>query len=119
MRALQWLMTDLRFGDSLFFHFSGHGSQQRDPTGMEEDGKDETILPVDFQRAGQITDTELHRVMAAPLPEGVVLHAVFDCCHRFVGAWNIRAGRLQSAGRPILHCKVLGRLTISPQQPTI
>lgn len=33
MRAIQWLMMDLQFGDSLFFHFSGHGSQQRDPTG--------------------------------------------------------------------------------------
>jgi hypothetical protein len=80
-RAIQWLMTDLRFGDSLFFSFSGHGSQLRDPTGMEEDGMDETILPVDHQRAGQIRDTELHRAMAAPLPHGTVLHCLFDSCH--------------------------------------
>lgn len=33
LRAIQWLMMDLRFGDALFFHFSGHGSQLRDPTG--------------------------------------------------------------------------------------
>ena len=160
MRALQWLMMDLQWGDSLFFHFSGHGSQLRDPTGahfvcvcvyavvaccccvvvrccvllcvavlcvvvccvvccvcyvcvehsrtapvhlnlcsptqprthlttttaltkkgMEEDGMDETILPADHQRAGQIRDTELHRALAAPLPQGVTLHALFDCCH--------------------------------------
>ncbi|KIZ07638.1 Metacaspase-2 [Monoraphidium neglectum] len=56
-RAIQWLMTDLQFGDSLFFHFSGHGSQLRDPTGMEADGYDETILPVDHATAGQIRDT--------------------------------------------------------------
>lgn len=80
-RAMQWLMTDLRFGDSLFFHYSGHGSQLRDPTGMEEDGYDETILPADHSTAGQIRDTELHRAMAAPLPNGVVLHSVFDSCH--------------------------------------
>lgn len=80
-RAMQWLTTDLRFGDSLFFHYSGHGSQLRDPTGMEEDGYDETILPVDHKQAGQIRDTELHRAMAAPLPNGVYLHALFDSCH--------------------------------------
>jgi hypothetical protein len=32
-------------GDSLFFHFSGHGSQQPDPLGIEEDGMNEVILP--------------------------------------------------------------------------
>ncbi len=45
MQAVQWLMTDQRQGDSLFFHFSGHGSQQYDRNGDEEDGKDETICP--------------------------------------------------------------------------
>lgn len=80
-RACQWLTTDMQFGDSLFFHYSGHGGQLRDPTGMEEDGKDETIMPIDYQSAGQIRDTELHRALAAPLPNGVVLHALFDSCH--------------------------------------
>jgi hypothetical protein len=32
-RACQWLTTDMQFGDSLFFHYSGHGGQLRDPTG--------------------------------------------------------------------------------------
>lgn len=47
-------MTDQQPGDSLFFHFSGHGSQQYDRNGDEEDGYDETICPTDFRRAGQI-----------------------------------------------------------------
>ncbi|GBF96663.1 metacaspase type I [Raphidocelis subcapitata] len=80
-RACQWLTTDMQFGDSLFFHYSGHGGQLRDPTGMEDDGMDETILPADHKTAGQIRDTELHRALAAPLPQGVVLHALFDSCH--------------------------------------
>jgi hypothetical protein len=33
-RAIQWLMTDVRPGDHLFFHFSGHGSQRRDRWGQ-------------------------------------------------------------------------------------
>jgi hypothetical protein len=32
-------------GTSLFFHFSGHGSQKADFGGDEDDGMDETILP--------------------------------------------------------------------------
>ena len=52
--------------------------QLRDPLGEEEDGMDETILPVDHQQAGQIRDTELNRALVAPLPRGVTLHALFD-----------------------------------------
>jgi hypothetical protein len=35
-------MADLHAGDRLVFHFSGHGSQLKDPTRMEKDGFDET-----------------------------------------------------------------------------
>lgn len=55
--------------------------------GMEEDGMDETILPTDFKRAGQIRDTELARVLCHPLPHGVTLHALFDSCHSGA-AWS-------------------------------
>ncbi|PNH03319.1 Metacaspase-1 [Tetrabaena socialis] len=80
-RSITWLMTDQRPGDSLFFHFSGHGSQQYDRNGDEADGMDETICPTDFQRAGQIVDDELNRLMVRPLMPGVTLHAVIDACH--------------------------------------
>ena len=65
----------------LFFHFSGHGGQQVDTHGDEEDGFDETICPVDFEHAGQISDDELFAILAAPLPAGCRLTAVLDCCH--------------------------------------
>eukprot|EP00198_Chlamydomonas_reinhardtii_P007619 XP_001696956.1 type I metacaspase [Chlamydomonas reinhardtii] len=80
-RGIQWLMTDQQPGDSLFFHFSGHGSQQYDRNGDEEDGYDETICPTDFRRAGQIVDDELNRMMVQPLMPNVTLHAVIDACH--------------------------------------
>lgn len=38
MRGIHWLLMDQRPGDSLFFHFSGHGSQQADYSGDELDG---------------------------------------------------------------------------------
>lgn len=35
MNGLVWLVSNLQPGDSLVFHYSGHGSQQRDYTGQE------------------------------------------------------------------------------------
>merc|ERR1719230_394292 len=54
--GMRWLAQDAAPGDVLFFHFSGHGAQEEDPNGYEEDGMNETILPVDFERAGMMTD---------------------------------------------------------------
>jgi len=51
---MQWLSDGAQAGDVLFFSFSGHGAQQEDPHGYEEDGMNETILPVDFERAGMM-----------------------------------------------------------------
>ncbi|KAJ1516734.1 Ca(2+)-dependent cysteine protease [Coelomomyces lativittatus] len=79
--AMQWLVAGAAPGDSLFFHFSGHGGQQRDFNGDEEDNSDETILPLDFQKAGMIVDDEIHAILVKPLPPGVRLTALFDSCH--------------------------------------
>ena len=45
LSSLEWLAADVSPGDALFFSFSGHGAQQEDPQGIEEDGMNETILP--------------------------------------------------------------------------
>jgi hypothetical protein len=79
--ACRWLVGDARHGDSLFFSFSGHGAQLRDPLGEEADGMDETLLPVDFESAGQIRDTQLNQWLVSSLPQGATLHAVIDSCH--------------------------------------
>jgi metacaspase-1 len=57
MRAMQWLVSDGRPHDSLFFHYSGHGGQSVDWNSDQDDVYDETIYPVDFNRAGQIANT--------------------------------------------------------------
>jgi hypothetical protein len=79
--AMQWLLADMQPGDSLFFHFSGHGGQLEDDDGDEDDGFDETMVPVDYQTAGQIRDDVIFKMLVAPLIEGVQLVALFDCCH--------------------------------------
>jgi len=84
IKAIQWLVQGASHGDILFFHFSGHGSQQTDHTGTEEDGLNETILPSDY-RSKQITDDELWGTMVFPLPNGVKLIALMDCCNSGTG----------------------------------
>ncbi|CAG8556227.1 15532_t:CDS:2 [Dentiscutata heterogama] len=62
-------------------HDSGHGGQQIDTDGDEEDGYDETIMPLDFQTRGQIIDDEMHHILVDGLPAGCRLTVVFDSCH--------------------------------------
>ncbi|CAG8527003.1 2811_t:CDS:2 [Acaulospora morrowiae] len=62
-------------------HDSGHGGQLVDEDGDEEDGFDETILPLDWKVNGHIIDDELHKLLVDPLPSGVRLTVVFDSCH--------------------------------------
>ena len=50
--AMRWLAQDAAPGDILFLAFSGHGAQKPDTRGIEEDGMNETILPVDWQTVG-------------------------------------------------------------------
>src|SRR6266478_6663889 len=37
----------ITFNDQILFHYSGHGSQMKDTTGVEPDGYNETIVPHD------------------------------------------------------------------------
>ena len=83
MRALRWLVDGAAAGDSLVFHFSGHGVQKLDNNGDEADGYDEALCPLDFEdpRGGVILDDEINATIVRPLGRGVKLHAVVDTCH--------------------------------------
>lgn len=81
IRAMRWLVNDVRPNDSLFFHYSGHGGQTRDLSGDEEDGNDEVIYPLDYKTAGHIVDDDMHALLVSPLQAGVRLTAIFDSCH--------------------------------------
>lgn len=79
--AMYWLIQGCQPGDSLVFHYSGHGSQQRNYNGDEIDGFDETLCPLDFETHGMIVDDEINATIVKPLPRGVKLHAIIDACH--------------------------------------
>ncbi|KAL7529917.1 hypothetical protein ACHAWF_003159 [Thalassiosira exigua] len=81
LAAFRWLRNGVRAGDSLILHYSGHGGSVEDKDGDEEDGMDETLIPVDYQSAGHIVDDDIHDVLVRGLPKGVRLTAIMDCCH--------------------------------------
>lgn len=78
--AFRWLTQGSKAGDSLVFHYSGHGSRMRDQNGDELDGIDEALCPVDFETQGKILDDEINASLVRPIPYGATLHAIIDTC---------------------------------------
>lgn len=79
--AMHWLVQGCQPGDSLVFHYSGHGSQLLNFSGDEMDGYDEVLCPLDYETKGTILDDEINATLVRPLPGGVMLHAIIDACH--------------------------------------
>jgi hypothetical protein len=49
--------------------------------GDEDDGYDETLIPLDFRTSGQIRDDDLLRVLVSPMAAGVTMTCIMDSCH--------------------------------------
>jgi len=81
MKAFDELTRKCQPGDCAFVHYSGHGSRQKDHTGQEESGYNSTLVPIDFNEAGQIVDDELYEHLVLKMPRGSTLTCLMDCCH--------------------------------------
>ena len=79
LAAMDWLVSEPDTCN--FMHYSGHGSQVQDPTGMRPSGLLDTICPVDFETEGQINSDTLHEHLISGLAPNSSLFVVFDCCH--------------------------------------
>ena len=79
LAAMHWLISEPNTCN--FLHYSGHGSQVKDPDGDRDSGFDDTIVPVDFESNGQINSDKLHRTLVSALPANSTLFVIFDCCH--------------------------------------
>lgn len=82
--AMRWLSQGAQPGDVLWFSFSGHGAQKKAKDQAEADGMDETICPSDYKK-GHIIDNEIFDIVCKPLPAGVRLTCIMDCCHSGTG----------------------------------
>jgi hypothetical protein len=81
MSGIQWLVSNNRPGDVLFFYYSGHGTTTKDTDGDEKDGRDEVLVPLDYKTNGVIADDWLYTNMASKVTGGVTLWGFTDCCH--------------------------------------
>ncbi|GAB4371722.1 MAG: caspase family protein [Deltaproteobacteria bacterium] len=83
--GLEWLVADARPGDSLVFHYSGHGAQVRDLSGDElSDNLDEIICPYDLDWDHPFTDDDLAGI-CREVPKRALLTVILDCCHSGTG----------------------------------
>lgn len=72
--------SNLRKLDKVWIHFSGHGCGITDTNGDETDGKDECILPSDFEKNGVITDDMIKSILRRFYYKTKIT-CIFDCCH--------------------------------------
>lgn len=82
LAALEQLAKDAGPNDTIYFHYSGHGSQVEDLNGDEpDDHLDETLVPQDGRTVGvmDITDDELDAIFSRmPVKNAFI---VLDSCH--------------------------------------
>ena len=92
-KALGVLASQCKVGDIVYLHFSTHGQPFEDDNGDEDDGWDESIVPVDapieytkgkYEGENHLIDDELHefctRIRKAIGTKGM-LYVVIDACH--------------------------------------
>lgn len=79
--GLEWLVLDAQAGDTLLFHYSGHGASIPCLDGTESDSFTEIICPQDLNwKDKMIIDDDFDQIFSN-VPAGVNLTCIFDACH--------------------------------------
>jgi hypothetical protein len=105
MDGLKSLCAGAQPGDSLVFHYSGHGSQVRDMEGDElADGLDEIICPWDFDWDGTYIKDDDLAAQFAELKKGVSLEVILDSCHSGTGTREMVLDRTSITRMQSLPC---------------
>jgi len=87
-KGLEGLVAAAAPGDSLVFHYSGHGAQVRDIHGDElSDNLDEILCPYDLDWDHPFTDDDLAEI-CREVPKGTLFTVILDCCHSGTGLRN-------------------------------
>lgn len=82
LAKLDWLV-DVKPGDRVLFHYSGHGAQVAATSSANEpDGLTEIICPVDFNwtPSRMITDDQFVKIFSR-MPNGISFNWISDSCH--------------------------------------
>jgi len=81
INAYKQIVADSEDGDTIFLHYSGHGTKVRDESGDEDDGYDEALCPLDYNDSGLLVDDDLFAILIEPMQQGVHMVSLMDCCH--------------------------------------
>jgi hypothetical protein len=81
LNAMTELTRNVKPGDELWFHYSGHGTLVADNNGDEVTGQDSALCPLDYERRGCIRDDLIRSILADKICIGATLYGVLDCCH--------------------------------------
>ena len=65
----------------VWIHYSGHGSHIKDMDGDEDDGFDEVLIPLDYDKNGIISDDLINKYFISRIRDGVKIYIFMDCCH--------------------------------------
>lgn len=79
-RSFDWLIADAQPGDTLFFHYSGHGTFLQGPSPSQCNNRDEALV-LPGRGFDTVTGDEIFRRLVERLPAGVHLFAIVDACH--------------------------------------
>lgn len=97
--------------DFVWIHYSGHGSQTLDTSNDEQDGRDECLVPNDYDKAGLLSDDYIHNLLTLFNPKTRVV-CMFDSCHSgtvsdLKFSWEGRARMTYENPRSIVKCKAI------------
>lgn len=93
LKCIALFISNIQSGDTLVFHYSGHGEQVKDTNNDERDTYDEVMVPLDADTAGVILDDDIFGGMISKIPKDVTMYAFFDCCNSGTVCdleWNFR-----------------------------
>lgn len=88
MEEFELMLADSKPGDSLVFHYSGHGSQVPDKSGDESDSLDECILPINFTWDNVILDDDINDLLERH-NTGAHVEVLLDACHSGSGTRSV------------------------------
>eukprot|EP00013_Stygamoeba_regulata_P022125 CAMPEP_0177666158 /NCGR_PEP_ID=MMETSP0447-20121125/21435_1 /TAXON_ID=0 /ORGANISM="Stygamoeba regulata, Strain BSH-02190019" /LENGTH=1372 /DNA_ID=CAMNT_0019172293 /DNA_START=454 /DNA_END=4572 /DNA_ORIENTATION=- len=124
LNSLKWLVEGAQPHDKLFFHFSGHGSQDVNKTGEHmdlADGMEELICPADVQWVttkngwdNVILSSDVKKIFQV-IPKETELGIVLDNCHSGTMCRTVGAMKPNAPGKP----KIRSRFMPPPDQEVL
>jgi len=78
LKAIQWLVEDVKPGQHVFFHYSGHGGQLIDVNGGYKSIFENCIYPYKGKKLQIILDEEIRKELIEKIPAGSKCFVVMD-----------------------------------------